>query len=211
MIRGRFSAYFYAKADQLGWRRWEERLELDTGTICAIQSPLDSRTLAPRLRRWRTRGYVTSQPPSLTLRNIWKRTWDDLVSEFRAMLWIQFRHSRLFMILSRLDSKVESVLNMKTYGLCLFMMLQYAGSSGGPVRSRLRFIITPIGTSPFVEDFFKITLQNKISSSVNANLFLVKAERWMMKEGERGLSAGWCQKMGRIFYWSGKYDVAQEK
>ena len=64
MIRGRFSAYFYAKADQLGWRRWEERLELDTGTICAIQSPLDRRTLAPRLRRWRTRGYVTSQPKS---------------------------------------------------------------------------------------------------------------------------------------------------
>ena len=102
------SAYFYAKADQLGWRRWEERLELDTGTICAIQSPLDSRTLAPRLRRWRTRGYVTSQPPKLGLRNIWKRTWDDLVSEFRAMLWIQFRHSRLFMILSLLDSKLKT-------------------------------------------------------------------------------------------------------
>ena len=82
------------------------------------------------------------------------------------------------MILSRLDSKVESVLNMKTYGLCLSMMLHCAESSGGLVRSRLRFIITPIGTiCPFVEDFFKITLQNKICSSVNANLSLVKAER----------------------------------
>ena len=136
MIRGRFSAYFYAKADQLGWRRWEERLELDTGTICAIQSPLDSRTLAPRLRRWRTRGYVTSQPPNLTLRNIWKRTWDDLVSEFRAMLWIQFRHSRLFMILSRLPSlgfqvrKHENIRIVSLYDVALYWIIW--GSSTFP-------------------------------------------------------------------------------